>query len=139
MKTVGMLLILVVLVAGVAVNGSRAQTLPLTSVAFEQCSGASGVQTDRCRSVIAALAAGGEVAGDFGMDVGDNYGGDYGTVDQGFGGDLSSPEFLAAAVRAAVRAALVELARRAIDQIIGGTMHPVLDAHIDPGIFDPVR
>lgn len=81
MKTVVMLALVMMLVAGIAVNGSRAQALTATSVAFEQCWGKDAAQTDRCQPLVRSLLAqtdfegadrqASEAAG-AGGDVGDN-------------------------------------------------------------------
>ncbi len=56
MKMIGVLLILMLFVAGVAVSGSHAQTLPSTSTAFEQCPGNSDTVQAHCRPLVARLA-----------------------------------------------------------------------------------
>lgn len=50
MKSIAVLLIMLALVAGVAVNGSDAQPLPGTSVAFRQCLGGEA-GTDQCQII----------------------------------------------------------------------------------------
>lgn len=52
MKSVAVLLIMLVLVAGVAVNGSRAQPLPETSVAFRACQYTGRLVTETCQPLI---------------------------------------------------------------------------------------
>lgn len=54
-KNVVMLGLVLLLVAGVAVNGSRAQSLTATSVAFDQCTDAS--RADRCQPLFRPLLA----------------------------------------------------------------------------------
>ncbi|MGH2396277.1 MAG: hypothetical protein ACRDFW_04665 [bacterium] len=54
-KNVVVLGLVLLLVAGVAVNGSRAQPLTATSVAFEQC--ADVARADRCQSLLRPLLA----------------------------------------------------------------------------------
>ncbi len=56
MKSIAVLLIMLVLVAGVAVNGSRAQPLSERSVAFEQCQVNSSVHVAKCYPLIGTLA-----------------------------------------------------------------------------------
>jgi hypothetical protein len=75
---------LMVLVAGVAVSGSRAQTIPSTSTAFEQCSGNhAGVQT-QCLPLIERLA----------MAVEDGPGGDRELAGLGNGEGVAAAEGL---------------------------------------------
>ena len=57
MKTVGVLVLVLMLVAGIAVNGSRAQPLNATSVAFEQCLGMDPARADRCQPLVRSLVA----------------------------------------------------------------------------------
>lgn len=72
MKSIAVLLMVLVLVAGVAVNGSRAQPLLSKSVAFDQCDGGSRLDPKRCLPVLehasdsdaVSLGAGGDVGGD---------------------------------------------------------------------------
>ncbi len=56
MKSIAVLLIVLALVAGVAVNGSRAQPLSERSVAFEQCQVNSSVHVAKCYPLIGTLA-----------------------------------------------------------------------------------
>jgi hypothetical protein len=55
-KSIAVLLIVLALVAGVAVNGSRAQPLSERSVAFEQCQVNSSVHVAKCYPFIGTLA-----------------------------------------------------------------------------------
>jgi len=75
-KSIAVLVMVVVLVAGLAVNGSRAQPLPVTSVAFRLCQ--LGEQMPQpCRPIVsperAALDDGGrDYDGGFAADGGDD-------------------------------------------------------------------
>ena len=75
-KSIAVLVMVVVLVAGLAVNGSRAQPLPVTSVAFRLCQ--LGEQMPQpCRPIVsperAALDDGGrDYDGGFEADGGDD-------------------------------------------------------------------
>src|SRR3989304_1398797 len=77
-KSIAVLVMVVVLVAGLAVNGSRAQPLPVTSVAFRLCQ--LGEQMPQpCRPIVsperAALDDGGrDYDGGFEADGGDDGG-----------------------------------------------------------------
>ena len=51
MKSLAIVMIVLALVVGVAVNGSRAQTIQATGVAFNQCQGDTAIAADRCRSL----------------------------------------------------------------------------------------
>ena len=139
MKTVSVLLILVVLVAGIAVNGSRAQPMPGTSVAFQQCLEGSGGTAERCRSLVAVLAAmeevGVELAGSQVGDVGGDIGGDMG----GFGGDLASPEFWRDVATRVLDAFLGGLIKAFVKHLVGNSLPMHLDAQVDPALFDPIR
>ncbi len=57
MKTVVVLVLVLLLVAGIAVNGSRAQPLNARSVAFEQCLGMDPARADRCQPLLKPLVA----------------------------------------------------------------------------------
>ncbi|MGQ0568680.1 MAG: hypothetical protein ACT4P5_03990 [Armatimonadota bacterium] len=59
MKALGVLVMLMLLVAGVAVGGSRAQAVPAASVAFEQCQRGREAAPNRCGPLVtpAAMAA----------------------------------------------------------------------------------
>jgi hypothetical protein len=138
-KTVSVLLILVVLVAGIAVNGSRAQPMPGTSVAFQQCLEGAGGTAERCRSLVTVLAAmeevGGELAGSQFGDVGGDIGGDMG----GFGGDLASPEFWRDVATRVLDAFLGGLIKAFVKHLVGSSLPMHLDAQVDPALFDPIR
>jgi hypothetical protein len=142
-KTVSVLLILVVLVAGIAVNGSRAQPMPGTSVAFQQCLEGSGETAERCRSLVAVLAAmeevgvelGGSQVGDVGGSIGGDIGGDMG----GFGGDLESPEFWRDVATRVLDAFLGGLIKAFVRHLVGSSLPMHLDAQVDPALFDPIR
>lgn len=133
MKTIGVLLILTVLVAGVAVNGSRAQPLPATSVAFQQCLDGENRSGARCRpfggTLIAMEEIGLELAGAR-ADVGE------------IGGDIAGAgdDFLRDLAARALEAFLVSLARVLVQALIRGSGLPVSpDVSIDSTLFDPVR
>jgi len=138
-KTVSVLLILVVLVAGIAVNGSRAQPMPGTSVAFQQCLEGSGGTAERCRLLVAVLAAMEEVGVELGGsqvgDVGGDIGGDMG----GFGGDLASPEFWRDVATRVLDAFLGGLIKAFVKHLVGNSLPMHLDAQVDPALFDPIR
>lgn len=77
MKSVALVLVLIVLVAGVAVGGSRAQPLPRTSEVLRLCQ--PGLQLPPgCRPLVAPdnLAIDGDIRdfGDFAVDGGDDAG-----------------------------------------------------------------
>jgi len=158
MKTMSVLTMLTVLVAGIAVNGSRAQPLPAASVAFQQC--LEGEHPgNRCRSLGKTLTAmeeagghelggandvGGNVGGDVGGDVGGNVGGDIGgNIDGDAGGDFASAgsvDFLRDLAARALEVFLAGLARVFVQNLIRGNAMPIsLDAKIDSTLFDPVR
>jgi len=149
MKTVSVLTILTVLVAGIAVNGSRAQPLPAASVAFQQCLEGEHPR-DRCRSLGKTLTAMEEVGGanDLGGNVGGDIGGNIGGVIDGnvggdIGGDVASAgtdDFLRDLAARALEVFLAGLARVFVQNLIRGNGMPIsLDAKIDSTLFDPVR
>jgi hypothetical protein len=137
-KTVGVLLLLTGLVGGVAVNGSRAQPLPGTSVAFQHCLQGEPTPGAQCRSLNKALVAMEEIgaelafaAGDAGGNVGGEVGGDVAGAGEDFLRDL--------AVRA-LEVVVVGLARALLQALIRGTDLPVSrDAQIDTTLFDPAH
>lgn len=138
MKTVCVLTMLTVLVAGIAVNGSRAQPLPAASVAFQQCLEGEGTPGHRCRSLGKTLTAMEEVAAElaFASDVGGNIGGDIGGDVAAVGGD----DFLRDLAARALEVFLAGLARVFVQNLIRGDGMPFsLDAKIDSALFDPVR
>jgi hypothetical protein len=85
MKTVAGILVLVMLVMVIAVSGSRAQPLPASGVAFQQCVGQDAPPDGGCGPAGLIVAGVDEVDGERAMDqVG------YGDLGQAPGGDLSS-------------------------------------------------
>lgn len=130
--------VLLALVAGIAVSGSRAQPVPRTSPALTICSpnGRVAPDTRRCQPVVLAHAGENEVGefaelGDFANETDANY---------------SDPEFFVAAARvifevawrAAVAAASVNIVERAMDWAFGDGAEPPTLAHVDATIFDPL-
>ncbi len=57
MRIVALLELVLIFVAGIAVNGSRAQPLRTTSVAFEQCLNNDMVRSSQCQALIRPLVA----------------------------------------------------------------------------------
>lgn len=141
-KTLSVLLLLVMLVGGIAVNGSRAQPLPGTSVAFQQCLEGAGKTAGRCRSLVTTLAAMEEVGGDLVGDVTGGIGGDVGGDVGGIGGDVGGvggDDFLKDLAAKALEAFLVGLAKYVVTHFVGGGLPITLDAQADSTLFDPVR
>jgi hypothetical protein len=137
-KTVGVLLILTVLVGGIAVNGSRAQPLPGTSVAFQQCLQSETAPSAQCRSLNKALLAMEEIGAELAFaagDAGGNVGGDVGGEVAGAGED-----FLRELAVRALEVFVVGLAKALLNAWLGGSAWPIsLDAQIDSTLFDPVH
>jgi len=145
MKTVCVLTMLTVLVAGIAVNGSRAQPLPAASVAFQQCLEGGGTPGHRCRSLGKTLTAMEEVAAElaFADHVGGNIGGDISGDIAGVGGDVAAfggDDFLRDLAARALEVFLAGLARVFVQNLIRGDgMALSLDTKVDSTLFDPVR
>lgn len=138
MKTIAGILVLVMLVTVVAVSGSRAQPLPGSSVAFQQCLEQASPSGDRCASAVSFVAGIDEIGGDRAMDQAG-----YGDFGQAHGGDLSSPEWPGALALAVFTAVLVRAAEHlvdwAFDRYWGGGLSADLPAHVSPLIFDPIK
>ena len=138
MKTIAGILVLVMLVTVVAVSGSRAQPLPGSSVAFQQCLDQASPPGDRCASAVTIVAGVDEVGGERDMNQAAAYGGDFGQ-----GQDLSSPDLWQAVLAAIVVAVAVRAAEHVVDRVFdrywGGALSADLPAHVSPLIFDPVK
>lgn len=125
MKSVGILALVLVFVAGIAVNGSRAQPLSATSVAFEQC-------TSECQPAFRVLAQGeAELAG-------------YGDVGAPAGAMAAAGEEIGesrAAAWIAVATFAFEIARYLLDRFLfdryGGSRP--LQTIVAETVFDPVK
>lgn len=124
MKSIAVLLIVLALVAGVAVNGSDAQPLPGTSVAFRQCLGGEA-GTDQCQIILSQADT---VWNDDGVP--EFFGGIFRAVTD----FLSRP-----AVRAVVRDLAIELFERFIDYIFGFDVSVANQYAVDSAIFDPTE
>jgi hypothetical protein len=141
-KIVVLLVLLVVLVGGVAVSGSRAQPLPQVSVAFSQCANQRSRSTGSCRPLIAPMAVGRDEGADEadagGVDAADANEAGANEADAGEAGGDDSPdrwmEFLAAGLRA-VAAVLDLMARAGI--VVGSPAE--LPAPVTVTIFDPAQ
>ncbi len=129
---------LLVLIAGVAVGGSRAQPVPKVSPALTICSptGPIAPDTRRCQPVIPAQAEVLAFVGERAFD-------DFANEAVGIGDD---PENLGAVIkaifevawRAAVAAASVNFVQRAMDWAFGEDPTNALTlAGVDTTIFDP--
>lgn len=137
MKTIAGILVLVIFVTVVAVSGSRAQPLPGSSVAFQQCLELASPSGDRCASAVTIVAGVDEVGGGRDMDQAAAYGGDFG---QAHGGDLSSPDFWAQIARQVFEVVVREVVRWALDRHFGGGGSADLTtAYAASEIFDPVK
>src|SRR5687768_12509735 len=123
-------MILVILVTAIAVNGSRAQALSATSVAFDQCLGHAR-SAERCSSLgsrvgfvedsVGAIETG--AYGDSGLNGGDL--GDHQVA------ELSNPELWQEIFVHVLEAFLLAVARRAAERVhIGGTLPIMLDARL---------
>lgn len=148
MRVIGGCLIFTVFVAGIAVSGSRAQSLPGESLAFQQCLGGSPQTGDRCirPGISVRLAAGEDIGGDRAVDqVGDTgwagwdgWGSTVGQVE-----NVSDPEFWREILVAVVTKALEHLAQKAVDwgweRFVGTVSSEVVELGQTPTIFDPVR
>ena len=124
MKSMAVLLIVLALVAGVAVNGSDAQPLPGTSVAFRQCLGGEA-GTDQCQIILSQADT---VWNDDGVP--EFFGGVFRAVTD----FLSRP-----AVRAVVRDLAIELFERFIDYLFGFDVSVANQYAVDSAIFDPTQ
>jgi len=122
-KGVAGILVLIVFVAGVAVNGSRAQTVAATSQAFRLCQAGWNLP-QVCRPLVApeSLALDGDV-----RDYGD-YGGD----DGGDGGDENHWWDLAVRVAVAVAQAVA-------DWWASHGFRTAETSRVDWTLFDPVE
>lgn len=133
-KTVGVLLMLTVLVGGVAVNGSRAQPLPGTSVAFQQCLQGEAAPGARCRALGRTLLAMEEIGAElaFAENTAGAVGGDVGGEVAGAGDD-----FLRELAVRALEVFVVGLAKALIAAWFGGSAWPIgLDGQADTTLFD---
>ncbi len=132
MKTVGVVLVLMLVVAGIAVEGSRAQMIPATSVAFDQCQRDGGAGGSPCAPLAARMT----------MEPGE------GDVDaRGLGGvganeagadvspDHSFQEHAVAVVEAVVGAVLKEL----YDHFFGNGLPIMPDIPVASTVFDPAK
>jgi len=130
MKTMGVVLVLMLVVAGIAVDGSRAQTIPATSVAFDQCQQDGGPGHTQCAPLAARMAMEpGEVdARGFG-DVGANEAGADVSPDHSF------QEHAVAVVEAVVGAVLREL----YDHFFGNGLPIMPDIPVASTVFDPAK
>ncbi len=124
MKSMAVVLIVLALVAGVAVNGSDAQPLPGTSVAFRQCLGGEA-GTDQCQIILSQADT---VWNDDGVP--EFWGGVFRAVTD----FLSRP-----AVRQVVRALATELFERLMDYFFGFDVSVANQYAVDSAIFDPTE
>lgn len=136
MKSIGMLVVLLLLVAGIAVNGSRAGSLPSTSVAFEQCQGMEEPVRGRCRPLAGPMIA--QVEGFEGREFSnaDNVG----SVDAREAGASVDPEHdwrmhLAEILRGLLQLVANEVGRH----FLGGSLPYSLEAGVIQQIFDPTK
>ena len=136
MKTIGIVVLLLLLVAGIAVNGSIAQSLPSTSVAFEQCQGFSEPATSRCRPLVGPMILQTEFEG---REV--NTADSVGSVDAREAGTSADPEHSwQTHIAEVLRAALVALAGEFTRHVFGGSLPYSLEAGVvQQQLFDPVR
>ncbi len=123
MRQMMVLLAVVLVIAVIAVNGSRAQPLPQVSVAAQQCPSTGGISGPLCRPLGRAVATIPEnelsAREDFAAD----------------GGDNSDPEWHWQAL--AIRVALV-VANWAAEHFTGA-YQPDAPGRVAQTIFDPVR
>ncbi|MDR7523200.1 MAG: hypothetical protein QN168_12135 [Armatimonadota bacterium] len=146
MKVAGMLLILVALVTGVAVQGSRAQPLHSTSAAFRQCLGGAPETGDRC-TLPSLLAVGEDIGGDRAIDqVGDSGWAGWGGwgEEQTRAENLSDPQLLNNMIPTTpTMTGMFELFVRAMEwarERFFGTGLPIeLDTRPPLTVFDPAR
>jgi hypothetical protein len=135
MKTIAGILMLVILVTLVAVSGSRAQPLPASSVAFQQCLGQAALSDGRCTSAVGHVAGVDEFGGDRAMHQAG-----YGDLGHAQGGDLSSPEFWRDIGWPVIKAVILEVMRWALDRYFGGDSSADLTTeYASPIIFDPAK
>ncbi len=130
MKAIGVVLVLMVVVAGIAVEGSGAQTIPATSVAFDQCQRNGGAGLTRCAPLVARMAMepgevdarglGGVGANEAGADVSP---------------DHSFQEHALAVVEAVVGAMLREL----YNHFFGNGLPIMPDIPVASNVFDPMK
>lgn len=124
MKSMAVLLIVLALVAGVAVNGSDAQPLPGTSVAFRQCLGGEA-GTDQCQIILSQA---------------DTVWNDDGVPEFWAGAFRAVTNFLSRpAVRAVVRDLAIELFERLMDYFFGFDVSVANQYAVDSAIFDPTE
>ncbi len=136
MKTIGVVLVLLLVVAGVAVGGSRAQTIPATSVAFDQCQRDGGVGLTQCTPLAARMA--------MNADEGDVDARGLGAVGVNEAGADISPEHNfwehAVAVGEAVLEAFIEAVTRELyDHFFGNGLPIMPDSPVASTVFDPVK
>lgn len=127
MKMVGVVLILMLLVAGVAVGGSRAQALPADSVAFAQCRGGTGAILSRCVPLVTPVA--------MGADEGPGGDGGFGAVGANEAGANVGPEpdhSLAQHALAVILAALAEAYTHYFGRGLPLTLEPASSYFFDP-------
>ncbi len=132
MKTIGVVLVLMLVVAGIAVEGSRAQMIPATSVAFDQCQQDGGAGRTQCAPLAARMAmepGEGEVdARGFG-DVGANEA----------GADVSPDHSFQEHAVAVVEAFLAAVGRELFDHFFGNGLPIMPDVAVASTVFDPAK
>lgn len=132
MKTIGVVLVLMLMVAGVAVEGSRAQTIRATSVAFDQCQRDGGESLTQCAPLAARVAmdpSEGDVDGRGLGGVGANEAGADVSPDRSF------QEHAVAVAEVVVEAVLKEL----YDHFFGNGLPIMPDSPVASNVFDPVK
>lgn len=136
MKALGVFVIFMLLVAGVAVGGSRAQAVPAASVAFEQCQRGREAAPNRCGPLVTPAA----MAADEGPGGYENLGAvganDIGAND--IGADISPDhDFFDHLTRAGVQLAVVVL-NELFDHFFGRGL-PITLEPMAAHLFDPRR
>lgn len=136
MKTIGVVLVLLLVVAGVAVGGSRAQTIPATSVAFDQCQQDGAAGLTQCTPLVARMAMNADES-----DVDARGLGDVGANEAG--ADISPEDRFqdrALAVgQAVLEAFLGALAREMVNHYFGNGLPIMPDSPVASTVFDPVK
>jgi hypothetical protein len=131
MKTIGTVVLLMLVVAGVAAGGSFAQAGPAMSVALAQCHASEG--SSRCRPLTERLA--------MMLEEGADFANGYGSVGANEVGQAATPEHGLTEHVGAVLYGLAELVVREVYNhfLQGGGLPLVLDTPADSRFFDPAR